>query len=174
VELSLIWLNKVFLIQKATQINPFNTELFAWIDAGICIYRNHHPPLRPFDFDKIAKLPRNKFIFCSTEYNCFIPDLVMDNNIYHYLSGNFIIDINMINIFCLIYSEFLEKNVPKKMLCYSSEQVIFTHMYKSFGDNMFHKYGDGYGSIINNLYTKKDGDSLIKTDWFKEQLIYHH
>ena len=48
VELNLIWNEKIFMIQRALKINPFSSEFFTWIDAGLCMYRNSKPPTRPF------------------------------------------------------------------------------------------------------------------------------
>lgn len=152
VELSLIWLNKVFLVKRAAEINPFKSEMFGWIDAGICEFRNKKPPEVEMSKDILSKLPLDRFIFCSTEYSYFIPDLVDDHNYYHYISGNFFISVYMIGMISQVYSEFLDKKLPKRELCFSSEQVIFTHMYKCFGDNMFYKFSDGYGSIVTNMY----------------------
>lgn len=74
VELNLIWNEKIFMIQKACKINPFNSEWFKWIDAGICTYRDNSPPNIPFpNVNKLNKLPIDKFIYSSScEYieNC--------------------------------------------------------------------------------------------------------
>jgi len=48
IELNLIWNEKVFFVKKALDINPFNSEYFCWIDAGICTYRQKSPPVESF------------------------------------------------------------------------------------------------------------------------------
>lgn len=174
-ELAVIWLSKLFLIRKAVDINPFNTELFAWIDAGIYMYRNLHPPLKTFDANIISRLPTDKFIFSSSEYPMFIPQLVQDNNIYHYISGNFIISKYLIFHVCLIYKDLLEEKLPLRQLCFSNDQVFYTIMYKLFGDSLFYKLSDGYGSVVNDLYMKNetDNDSEKIVGFFKKKLLYH-
>ena len=47
-ELNLIWNEKIFFIEKAKNLNIFNSEYFAWVDAGIYIYRDNKPPKEPF------------------------------------------------------------------------------------------------------------------------------
>jgi hypothetical protein len=39
---------KMNLVLEASIINPYKSEWFCWIDAGICIYRDKKPPLLPF------------------------------------------------------------------------------------------------------------------------------
>ena len=67
IELNLIWNEKIFMIQKAYEINPFNSEWFQWIDAGICNYRDKKPPNISFpNINKLNLLPKNKFIYSSS------------------------------------------------------------------------------------------------------------
>lgn len=67
-ELNCIWNEKIFLIQKAKNINPFNSKFFMWLDAGICSYRDKKPPLKYFpNRHKLKDLPTNKFIFTSSD-----------------------------------------------------------------------------------------------------------
>jgi hypothetical protein len=174
-ELAMIWLNKLFFIKRAVEINPFNTEQFAWVDAGIYFYRNLHPPLKTFDEEKIKKLPTDRFIFSSSEYKFFIPDLVKDNNLYHYISGNFIISKYLISQVCEIYDEILKDKLPLKNKCYTNDQVFYTIMYHMFGDGMFYKLSDGYGAVINELYTKEenDGESEKKIWGLQKPILYH-
>lgn len=174
-ELALVWLNKLFLIKRAIDINPFNTELFAWVDAGIYFYRDVHPPLKSFDSEKINNLPRDRIIFSSSEYPVFIPQLVKDNHIYHYVSGNFIISKYLIFHVCLIYDNILKEKLPLKQICYSNDQVLYTIMYNMFGDSLFYKLCDGYGGVINELYTKEDNDGESEKEiWgLSKPLLYH-
>ena len=37
IELNLIWNEKIFLIQRSVKINPFLSEFFMWINAGILL-----------------------------------------------------------------------------------------------------------------------------------------
>jgi hypothetical protein len=44
-----------------------------------------------------------------------------------------------------------------------------------FGDEMFYKLSDGYGAVINELYTKQknDGESEIKIWGLQKPILYH-
>ena len=43
-ELGMIWLEKVYMISEACNLNIFKTAWFAWVDAGIACYRGEAPP----------------------------------------------------------------------------------------------------------------------------------
>ena len=67
VELNLIWNEKAFLVKKALKINPFNSEYFCWVDAGICTYRDNKPPNKLFpNIEELNKLPKDKLIYSSS------------------------------------------------------------------------------------------------------------
>lgn len=148
IELNLIWHEKIFMIQKASILNPFNSDWFKWIDSGICTYRYTKPPTIPFpDIDKLHKLPTDKFIYSSSEiYN---KNLVTNTNYYHHVSGTFILHKKIIDKFVDIYKCYLEKLIDKKNIW--TEQVIFTHIYKDHPE-IFFKLCDGYGEIIKVLF----------------------
>ena len=147
VELNLVWNEKIFMLEKAHLLNPFNSEWFKWIDAGMCIYRNLYPPQTVFpNLDKINNLPHDKFIYSSSEpYN---ENLVKNTNYYHHISGTYIIHKNMINQFVAIYKIYLDKLVDKNNIW--TDQVILTHIYKDT-PNLFFKLCDGYGEIARYL-----------------------
>lgn len=150
IELNLIWNEKIFMIQKASKINPFSSDFFMWIDAGICTYRDKIPPSIPFpNIDKLNKLPEDKFIYSSTH------NLVYNNNfkkglyhIFHHVSGTYILHKNIIDKCVELYSKYL-KLIDKNDIW--TDQVILTLMYKDNID-LFYKYCDGYGAICTNLY----------------------
>ena len=151
VELNLIWNEKIFMIERALKINPFLCDFFMWIDAGICVYRNKKPPSIPFpNINKLNKLPKDKFIYCSTH------DLVYSNNfkkgqyhLYHHVSGtSYILHKNIIDKCVTLYNEYL-KRIDKNDIW--TDQVILTHVYKDNKD-FFYKYCNGYGEIIPNLF----------------------
>ena len=148
VELNLIWNEKIFMIQKAYEINPFHSNWFKWIDAGLCIYRDISPPNKPFpNTDILQNLPTDKFIYSSsTKYN---EKSVTNNNYYHHISGTFILHKNIINKYSTIYKDYLEKKIDKINIW--TEQVIYTHIYKDFPD-LYFKLCDGYGEITKVLF----------------------
>ena len=150
IELNLIWNEKIFMIQKAYEINPFNSEWFQWIDAGICNYRDKKPPNISFpNINKLSLLPKNKFIYSSS---CgYIKNLVTKTNYYHHISGTtYLIHKSLINTFVNIYQLYLENLVDKNNIW--TDQLLLTHIYKD-NPNLFFKLCDGYGVIVDYLFT---------------------
>ena len=59
-ELGMIWLEKVFMIEKAAALNPFSSQWYAWMDAGCALYRQRAPGPKPWPSEQaLALLPRN-------------------------------------------------------------------------------------------------------------------
>ena len=148
VELNLIWNEKIFLIQKALELNPFHSDFFCWVDAGLCTYRNTMPPPRPFpNLTKLNTLPTNKFIYTSSEpYN---ESNISKTNYYHHICGtSYILHKNMVNDVAVLYNQYLNNLLDTNNIW--TDQVILTHMYKNH-KHLFHKLGDGYGEICNLL-----------------------
>lgn len=151
IELNLIWNEKIFMIQRALKINPYSSDFFMWIDAGICTFRNKKPASTPFpNINKLNRLPQDKFIYCSTH------NFIYNNNfqkgkyhLYHHVSGiTYILHKNIIDKFVTLYNQYL-KLIDKNDIW--TDQVILTHIYKN-NKNLFYKLSDGYGSICNNLF----------------------
>lgn len=148
VELNLIWHEKIFLVKRASELNPFNSEWFHWIDAGHCIYRTEAPPCSVFpDPERIDKLPKDKFIYSSSDP--YDESKVTINNYYDHISGIYIIHLKLIKIFLIIYKEYLEKLSHTTTVI--TEQVVLTHIYKD-NKELFHKLCDGYGEVRRALY----------------------
>lgn len=151
VELNLVWNEKIFMMQKAFELNPFKSEWFKWIDAGISSYREAPPPacLFPRNMKKLNFLPKNKFIFSSTT-PMFHPSFVTRTDYYHHVSaGSFLLHSNVINAFANIYKEYLEKLVDINNVW--TEQVLLTHIFKDYPD-MFCKLCYGYGEVARYLF----------------------
>jgi hypothetical protein len=150
IELNLIWNEKIFLIQHALKINPFSSDFFMWIDAGICVYRNNIPPSIPFpNIDKLNKLPEDKFIYSSTHNTVYNSNFKKGQyHLYHHVSGTYILHKNIINKFVDVYSEYL-KLIDKNDIW--TDQVILTLIYK-YNKDFFYKYCDGYGKLCSNLF----------------------
>jgi hypothetical protein len=148
VELNLIWNEKIFMLQKGYNINPFNSDWFIWIDAGISNYRNIPPPTQKFpNKELLMTLPKDKFIYSSSEdYN---ESLVTKTNYYHHITGTYILHKNIINKFANIYKIYLEKLIDQNNIW--TDQIILTHIYKDNSTEFF-KLGDGYGEVINKLF----------------------
>jgi hypothetical protein len=149
VELNLIWHEKIFLIQKALQLNPFSSDFFCWVDAGLCCYRDKFPPTIQFpNYDKLNLLPQYKFVFCSSKI-LFDESEVKNNNYYHYISGTYILHKNIIDVFATMYDKYLTANLDNYNIL--TDQVILTNIYKDY-EHLFYKLADGYGAIIPHLY----------------------
>jgi len=149
IELNLIWNEKIFLLQKAYKLNPFNSEIFMWVDAGICTYRNTPPPTIPFpNIHKLNNLPIDKFIYSSSQP--YYENLVHIHNYYHHIAGTaYILHNNIIDNFVEMYKKYLDKLVDKNNIW--TDQVILTHIYKD-NKHLFYKLSEGYGTIVPMLY----------------------
>ena len=152
IELNLIWNEKIFMIQRALKINPFSSDFFMWIDAGISIYRNKPPPSISFpNMNKLNNLPKDKIIYSSTHNIVFNENLFKKGiyHLHHHLSGtSYILHKNIIDRCVSLYSEYL-KLIDKSDIW--TDQVILTLMYKD-NKELFYKYCDGYGSICRDLF----------------------
>ena len=148
IDLNLIWNEKIFLIKRALKLNPFNSEFFHWIDAGTCVYRKTKPPSIKFCDQKIEQLTKAKFIYSSSlDYD---EQLINENSYHHHISGtSYIIHKNLIDSFCDIYYNYMDKLINKNIIW--TDQVILTHIFKD-NKNLFLKLTDGYGEITPMLY----------------------
>lgn len=149
VELNLIWNEKIFLLEQALKENPYSTDYFCWIDAGICVYREIKPPNDPFpNIKKFSIMPKDRLIYsASTDYN---KSLVKKSNYYHHVCGtSYILHKNIIPTFVKLYETYMDKLVDKNNLW--SDQLILTHIFKD-NENLFFKIANGYGEIIPKLY----------------------
>jgi hypothetical protein len=150
-EVCMIWLEKVFLLKKAKDLNPFNSDFFLWVDAGICTYRYSPPRSVEFPCKNIMKqLPRDKFIFSSSE-EPYLPNFVHENNYYHYISGTaFGCHKDFVETFVEEYTKALDKHIVYYNWV-NTEQKILTHMYLE-KPSLFFKLGEGYGSLVPLLF----------------------
>lgn len=147
-DINIIWNEKVFLIHRAKQINPFNSEYFMWIDAAIYLYRNIEPSKNIYpNHIKINNIPKNKFLFCSSDRPYFEKHKVHPNHYYHYISGNFMIHIDLIDNFSKIYKEYVDKYLSH-INWINTDQKILTHIYNDYPE-LFYKISDGYGNVIS-------------------------
>jgi hypothetical protein len=145
VELNLIWNEKITMVEKAAAINPFQSDWFMWVDAGICIYRDCTPSIA---VPCVKNLPLDRLIFSSSDSPTFNCELVLPDSYYHYVSGTYILHKHMIPKMAALYREYFEKLVDDKNIW--TDQVILTHMYKDYPE-LFYKLCDGYGEVIRYL-----------------------
>ena len=148
VELNLIWNEKIFFIEKASQMNPFQSEYFSWVDAGICNFRNRPPPNKLFpDMNKLIKLPKDKFIFTSTIPLFNTQTLHLPN--YHYVSGTYILHKSIIPTMIELYKKKIDQILSTDKVY--TDQIVLTHILVDNPD-LFYNLGNGYGLIIDLLY----------------------
>jgi hypothetical protein len=147
IELNLIWNEKIFMVQKAKEINPYNSNWFMWIDAGICIYRYDMPPKNFPNKNILETLPINKFIYSSSStYNELY---TTKTNYYHHIAGtSYILEKTFIDSFVTIYKNYLELIDTNNIW---TDQVILTHIYKDYPE-LFFKLSEGYGTITNIIF----------------------
>lgn len=152
IELNLIWNEKIFMIQRALQINPFSSDFFMWIDSGIPIYRHKMPPTTSFpNINKLNKLPTDKFIYSSSITSNFNNNEFKKGkyHLHHHIVGtSYVLHKSIVDRWVELYSEYL-KLIDKNDIF--TDQVILTLIYKDHKD-FFYKYSDGYGTICKDLF----------------------
>lgn len=147
-ELNIIWNEKIFLIEKAKQLNIFNTDFFAWMDAGVCTYRDRKPPLEPFpNAEKLSLLPKNRFLFTSSSMPYFESDKLVNSN-YHFISGTYILHIDIIDTIVSLYKEYIHTYMEPTRIY--TDQVLLTYIYRDH-PHLFHQVGHDYGAILTIL-----------------------
>jgi hypothetical protein len=147
-ELGLIWNEKINLMCKAVEMNPYDSDWFMWCDAGICTYRDIHPDTTFFPNEtKLNKLKINCINVTTSDKKYF--DKSQIGKYYHYISGTFIMHRKFINKYNILYNKYLEKYIKKKDNIYT-DQVIHTLIYNDYPD-MFNIVEHGYGQILNVL-----------------------
>ena len=153
-ELNLVWHEKLFLVERAALVNPFQSEFFCWVDAGVSLYREKLPTRLPFpNLQKARLLPKDKFIY-STSAGAFQPSLVTPKSYYHYIAGTaFILHNTLIGHFVELYKAYLQKIFTETMLYKENiwtDQVLWTHIFKAY-PHKFYKVGEGYGQVMQAL-----------------------
>lgn len=148
-ELNMIWNEKIFLIEKAVTLNPFNSSYFAWVDAGICSYRYKMAPSTPFpDVNKLVNLPKDKLIYTSSVER-FEPERL--SGYYHYICGTaYVLHRDILPRFVELYKKYIDKLMHLSKIY--TDQVIWTYIYNDYPE-LFHKLGCGYGEVVPLLYS---------------------
>jgi len=151
IEVNLIWNEKVNLVEKAKEIDPFGSDFFMWVDAGIYQYRERKPSIEPYpNQEKLKTLPIDKFIFSTSDFPDFEEFKVRDNNYYHYISGGcFIMHKSFVNLFAELYRKYIDKYLSQNNWV-NTEQKLLTHMYTEHRD-LFYCLIVGYGNVVKEL-----------------------
>lgn len=156
IELSKIWHEKINLLDIASKLNPYNSEWFLWLDAGICTLRNSDRTFEFKNLDILDKLDIDKFHYTSSCDSYFCLENIKRGIYTHEISaGNILIHKNMIDKFKDLYYQYLYSalnNIDKLQEKYfaASEQCILSLIYVDHPE-LFNKVKNGYGEIINYL-----------------------
>lgn len=145
-ELNMIWNEKIFLIQKSSNINPFNSNYYCWYDAGLCRFRDVKIPENKL---KSSFLKNDKISFSNPNHVTKFEKNKLKNYGYHYITGtSYIIPRDIIPRITKIYKDYLDKYVDNKNLW--TDQVIWTHIYFDYPE-LFENISQGYGYVILKL-----------------------
>jgi hypothetical protein len=143
-ELCIVWNEKICMLQKASKMNPFNTDYFIWIDAALPNYREKVPPafgcLPEINFSKdhlICTKLKPFFNKNKTSYNPFIT------------GGNLLVHKDFIDKFSEIYARYIDTLLPSKIIC--TDEIVLTHIYKDCPE-LFEVFKYGYGSLVRYLF----------------------
>lgn len=141
-------MEKINLLYETSIDNPFNSEWFCWIDAGISSLRNRtdNIPVKITN-NIIYLLEKDKINYSSSEIN----DIDYDWNEYkHDVAGTmFIIHKDKIKFYKNLFYQYLNECVKNtnKYTCYS-DQIIFSKIKLKYPE-YFHKLCSGYGCMVN-------------------------
>ena len=151
IEANLIWNEKVNLVEKAKELDPFGSEFFMWVDAGIYQYRERKPSKKPYpNEEKLKLLPTDKFIFSTSDFENFEEHQVHDNNYYHYIAGGcFIMHKSFVNLFAELYRKYMDRYLSQNNWV-NTEQKILTHMYTEHR-SLFYCLTHGYGAVVSKM-----------------------
>lgn len=121
IDLGLLWNEKIFMVYDALKINPFKTQFFfAWIDAGVCVYRDVEPPSLPFQTTQFLDASRFNYT-TSMPLNQCAPNF--EN---HHISGTYVMPAKIAPLVASLYF-----NKLKALDSIETDQVILTHLYLS-------------------------------------------
>jgi len=159
VELGLIWLEKIRLVKEASEKDNYGNEWYAWLDSGICTFRDNKAPSEVWpNPKKIFKLKKNALNYTRAIESKGLDLNVLKNSEYiHIVTGTWIIHKSMINKLLNLFERYFNavrdeslKNNKNYFLCLS-DQVVWTRMFLE-KPNFFNRMGDDYGKIVNVLY----------------------
>ena len=146
-ELGSIWLEKVFLVQRAARANPFNSSWFAWMDAGCAVYRERPPGDEPWPDERaLARLPRDRVIY--THVQAWY---------HHYAGTAYLYHLDMV----APVRERFENEVKRCAATLNAwpcghDQYIMTQLLDR-NPAAFYKLGNGYGDLMPLLAAATSG-----------------
>ena len=132
-----IWIEKVNLVRDAASQNPFNSEWFAWVDAGNSYYRDMKPSENAWpNKESLANLPKDKIAYIGTRDEAASHDFAGGAFMYHKSIVQKVHD--------LFYSQYLACGTEHNDWRCGSDQCVFTQL-KNKNPELFHRVGDGDG-----------------------------
>jgi len=102
---------KLEWIKKAAEMNPFGTEQFCWMDAGLNIVTDHEKPIYQQKIQSVAKLKVQEKIICCSNSDRPPKDwsIDVDHFITNFIGGIFIVPKELANWFSFRQKEVIEK-----------------------------------------------------------------
>lgn len=145
-----IWISKPAMMNRAANVNVYNTSWFAWVDAGITPYRHAPPPAERWPReDLLRSLPIDKVIYSGT------------HDSYHDFAGTaFMYHGSIAALVLQRFGETLERcrSEIDDWRC-GNDQYLFTQMREAHPD-MFHRIGNGYGAVVVMLFGRECRDLI--------------
>mmetsp|Transcript_7007 Transcript_7007/g.11716 ORF Transcript_7007/g.11716 Transcript_7007/m.11716 type:complete len:326 (+) Transcript_7007:240-1217(+) len=162
-EVAMIWLDKIFMIQEAIRLNPFNSEWFAWNDAGNAAFRGNdvivNPPLNPTipwpHPNALAALPKDKFVYTLSWIPWKRHSVAGTAFIYHQS-----IQETLAKRFMIAFDACLEGERGWNKSPCGSDQVILSRVKNEY-QSFFHQIGYGYGHLITRMFMDHDPGTNI-------------
>lgn len=138
-----IWIEKVKLIDESIALNPYNSDWFAWIDAGNSYYRNIKPSKEIWPrANVLSNLPKDKIIYVET-----------NENEHDFAGGAFMYHKDIANeVSRLFYEQYHNCASRYDDWRCGSDQCIFTYI-KDIKPDLFHSMGKGVGGDLLKYLT---------------------
>ena len=156
IELGIIWAEKMELIKIASDINPFQSEWFAWVDSGNALYRKiKMPNIYWPNAMALEMLPKNKFLHTASWFPWGVVEVAGTAFMLH---QDMIVDFRekWINKY-----SWCQKTHPiKNYYNCASDQYILTRLKHQF-PSLFYQIGYGYGDLVRKLFK----DSVPETNY---------
>ena len=137
VDLYMIWNEKLKLIERTMNINPFKTENFAWCDIGY-VRNKLYADLYVKNFPNMKKITEDKIYMLNIDYNFTEDDykFPFDNkyrNISNIIGGGFIIgnEKNLRKMIDIYYNEIMPFYI-KNDLFIGKDQTLYVSMYLKY------------------------------------------
>ena len=151
IHLGRVWLEKIALVLEASVDNPFQTEWFAWYDAGMCSFRDSKPPLQLWpNPQNMHKLKSECLNFThSPEWTDEQGAQFPKGTYFHLVTGTWLLHRTRVQV---LYQQFLQYWTQLEQDCkvvdpwaFLNDQTVWTMM-KLEHPEWFHCIGHSYGT----------------------------